>query len=178
MEKLKNWFQKPWAGYTATACIAVALYELLEHFSAVKTGIGAAWTFLSPIVIGVVIAYLFDPVSEFFKRTVLKKVRKESARHIWGVVLTIICVVLVLALLLVALVPSIIKSISKLIANWDSYTAKLSDILNWADTFAQKHNIKVDLSNVHNLLDNAIDRLIDTVKNNLTNILIFFLLDL
>ena len=171
MEKIRQWIKKPWMGYAAAGCIIVILYELLEHFTSVKSGFSAAWTFLSPIVIGVIVAYLFDPVSEFFKRTVLKKVKKESARHIWGVVLTIICVVLVLALLLVALVPSIIKSISKLIANWDSYTAKLSEILNWADDFAKKHNINVDLSNVHNLLDNAVDRLIDTVKDNLDHIL-------
>ena len=171
MEKIKNWFKRPWVGYAAAGCIVVVLYELLEHFGDVKSGVDAALKFLSPILIGIVVAYLFDPVSEFFKRKVLKNVKKENSRHIWGVVLTIICVVLILALLLVALIPSIAKSITKLIANWDSYAAKLSDILNWADGFAQKHNINVDLSNVHNLLDNAFDRLLAVVKDNLKNIL-------
>lgn len=171
MERIKNWFKKPWVGYACAGCIVVLLYELLEHITAVKAGVNAVWTFLSPIVIGVVVAYLFDPVSEFFKRKVLRKVKKESARHIWGVILTIICIVLILALLLVALIPSIAKSISKLISNWDNYTAKLSEILNWADDFAKKHNINVDLSNVHNLLDNAFDKLFTVVKNNLKNIL-------
>ena len=171
MERIKQWFQKPWVGYAAAACVAVTLYELLEHIVAVKSGIAAAWTFLSPIVIGVVVAYLFDPVSEFFKRTVLKKIKKESARHIWGVILTIVCVVLILALLLVALIPSLVKSVSKLIANWNTYTDRLTDLLHWADRFAQKHNINVDLSNINNLLDNAMDRLFAVVKDNLKNIL-------
>ncbi len=171
MERLKNWFKKPWVGYACAGCIVVLLYELLEHAASVKAGIGAVWTFLSPIVIGVVVAYLFDPVSEFFKRKVLYKVKKDSARHIWGVLLTIICIVLILALLLVALVPSLVKSISKLIANWDSYADKLSQILNWADDFAKKHNINVDLSNVHNLIDNAVEKLFNVVKDNLKNIL-------
>lgn len=171
MKRIRLWFQKPWVCYAAAACVAVTLYELLEHLSAVKSGIDAVWTFLSPIVMGVIIAYLFDPVSEFFKRKVLKKMKKDSARHIWGVILTIICIVLILALLLVALIPSIAKSISKLIANWDSYTAKLSEILNWADDYAKKHNINLDLSNVHNLLDNAFDKLFAVAKNNLKNIL-------
>ena len=171
MEKLKNWFKKPWMGYACAGCIVVLLYELLEHFTAVKSGLGAVWTFLSPIVIGVVVAYLFDPVSEFFKRKVLYKVKKENARHIWGVILTIVCIVLILALLLVALIPSIIKSVSKLISNWPTYANRLDDLLHWADRFAQKHNINVDLSNVHNLIDNAVEKIFNVVKDNLKNIL-------
>jgi predicted PurR-regulated permease PerM len=171
MKRFRNLINKPWTGYAAALCTAVVLYELLEHIVAVKTAVGAVWTFLSPIVIGVVVAYLFDPVSEFFKRKVLKKVKKDSARHIWGVILTIICVVLILALLLVALIPSVVKSITKLISNWDSYMSKLKDILGWADDFAKKHNLNVDLSNVHNLVDNAVERLFNVVKDNLKNIL-------
>lgn len=171
MDKLKHWLHKPWAGTAAALCVAVLLYEILEHFSSVKGGVNAVLTFLSPVFTGVVVAYLFDPVSEFFKRTLLKKVKKESTRHIWGVILTIVCVVLVLALLLVSLIPSIAKSVSKLIGNWDSYTARLKDLLGWADDFAKKHNINVDLSNVHNLIDNALDRLYTVVKDNLKNIL-------
>lgn len=171
MDRFKNLMKKPWTGYAAALCVAVVLYELLEHIVAVKTAVGAVWTFLSPIVIGVAVAYLFDPVSEFFKKKLLKKMKKESARHIWGVILTIICVVLILALLLVALIPSVVKSITKLISNWDSYMSKLKDILGWADDFAKKHNLNVDLSNVHSLLDNAVEKLFNVVKDNLKNIL-------
>ena len=171
MKIFRQWFQKPWVGYATAGCIVVLLYEFLEHVTSVKDGIGAVWTFLSPIFIGVVVAYLFDPVSEFFKRTLLRKMKKESARHIWGVLLTIICVVLILALLLVALIPSIIKSVSKLIANWPVYAERLDNVLHWADRFAQKHNINIDLSNVHNLIDNAVEKLFNVVKDNLKNIL-------
>ena len=171
MEKLKQWIHKPWVGTAAALCLAVLLYEILEHFSAVKTGVHSVLTFLSPIFTGVIVAYLFDPVSEFFKRTLLKKVRKDSARHIWGVILTIVCVVLALALLLVALVPSIYKSGTKLAANWDSYAAKLKELLNWADDFAKGHNLNVDLSNVHELIDNAVEKLFTVAKNNLDKIL-------
>ena len=171
MDRIKQWFRKPWAGTAAALCLAVILYEVLEHITSVKSGISAALTFLSPIFTGVIVAYLFDPVSEFFKRTLLKKVKKDSARHIWGVVLTIVCVALILALLLVALIPSIYKSGTKLAANWDSYAAKLKELLNWADNFAKGHNLNVDLSNVHELVDNAVEKLFTVAKNNLNKIL-------
>ena len=171
MDKVKQWFKRPWVGYAAAACIAVVLYEILEHFAQVKGAVNNALTFLSPVVTGLVVAYLFDPVARFFENKVLKKLKKENARHLWAVILTIICLVLVVVLLLVALIPSLAKSVSTLVSNWNNYTDKLSSLLEKAAEFARTHNINIDLSSIQNFIENSMSKMLNVVKNNAKGIL-------
>ena len=167
MNKLKSIFTKKQAGYALTACIAVVLYEFLEHFEAMKPFLLSVKAFLSPIIIGIAIAYLFDPLADdVFERKLLKNMKNESARHTWGVILTIVCIVLILVLLLVALIPSVAKSISKLVSNWDEYNLKLHAIIGKIAAFAGAHNIKIDMSPVEGYLDNLAGKIMEIVKNN------------
>ena len=78
MKKLKSVFTKRWAGYTLTACIAVLLYETLEHFEVVRPLFEGLKGFFSPIIIGIAIAYLFDPVADDFLREGCSKTSKAS----------------------------------------------------------------------------------------------------
>ena len=172
MNKLKSIFTKKQAGYALTACIAVVLYEFLEHFEAMKPFLLSVKAFLSPIIIGIAIAYLFDPLADdVFERKLLKNMKNESARHTWGVILTIVCIVLILVLLLVALIPSVAKSISKLVSNWDEYNLKLHAIIGKIAAFAGAHNIKIDMSPVEGYLDNLAGKIMEIVKNNSKSIL-------
>ncbi len=171
MGRIRQWLTKPWVGYAAAACVAVVLYEILEHFSSVKGAVSNIWAFLSPVITGLVVAYLFDPVARFFERTVLKKVKKENARHLWAVILTVICVVLVIVLLLVALIPSVAKSVSTLVSNWDNYTEKVSSLIEKAAAFASAHNINIDLSSIENFIENSMSKLLTIVKDNAKSIL-------
>ena len=78
MKKLKTIFTERWLGYTATAVIVVLLYEMLEHLDRLKPAFSGIWSFISPILIGIAIAYLFDPVADdFFERKLLRKIKKE-----------------------------------------------------------------------------------------------------
>ncbi|MBR4726984.1 MAG: AI-2E family transporter [Clostridia bacterium] len=171
MKKLKQALQTPWAAYTFAACCAVLLYMLLSNISGIGQWLSGAWKLISPIVIGIAIAYLLDPVAAFFQKKVFYAIKKESARHTAAVLTTVICLVLVLAVLLVALVPSLIKSISKLISSWDVYTQKLQQLVDRLIGFAQKHHLPVDPNNLSNLLERAMSKLFATIKNNVQPIL-------
>ena len=142
MKKLKTIFTERWLGYTATAVIAVLLYEMLEHLDRLKPAFSGIWSFISPILIGIAIAYLFDPVADdFFERKLLRKIKKENTRHLLGIILTIICILLIIALLLVALIPSVTQSISKMVSNWDVYTQKVQTLLKKGAEFAKSHGL-------------------------------------
>ena len=166
MKRFKKMLAQPWAAYTFAACSAVLLYLLLSHFQLIGAGLGAVWKLLSPVVIGVIVAYLLNPVSEFFNRKIFKKVKKENTRHLLAVVMTVVCLVLVLAVLLVALIPSLGQSVSKLISNWDSYTEKIESLIDKLADFAAQKNISVDLSKVTDLVDNSMSELVNLMKNN------------
>lgn len=171
MKKFKAYLLNPWFAYTFAACSAVLLYTLLWHLPAVSHTIKAALSFLSPVIIGAVVAYLFNPVSVFFEDRVFKKMKSESGRHSLGVIMTLICVVLILVLLLVALIPSLVQSVNKLVSNRDVYMEKIDTLFVSIESFAQKKGINISVSNLYSLSEDALNKVVDYVKNN-TNVIL------
>ncbi|MBE6836292.1 MAG: AI-2E family transporter [Ruminococcaceae bacterium] len=171
MERIKKIFTKQFFEYTAAACIAVILYVLLCNFASLLKAFSFVWGIISPIVTGIIVAYLFNPVAIFFEEKVFKKIKKKTTRHLFGVIMAAVCFILIISLLLVALVPSLAQSVSKLIANWKTYTQKAESLIETLSVTAQKHNIKIDLSNIQNMVDNSMDQILTAVKTNSKTIL-------
>lgn len=171
MKKLKQLLDKPWFAYTFAACCAVLLYLFLHKLPSISGWFKSVWKLLSPVVIGVVVAYLLDPVHDFFYKKVFGKIKKESSRHMASVVTTVVCIVLVLAILLMALIPSLYTSVSKLISNWDEYTKNISGLIDKVSAFAASKNINVNLDKVSDLVSNSMARLFSWLKNNVQTIL-------
>ncbi len=171
MKRFEKALAKPWFAHTFAACCAVVLYLLLNNVKAIGGAVGSILHVLSPIIIGSVVAYLVNPLADFFEKKVFRKIKKESTRHSVGVVCAIVCFVLVLALLLVALIPSLIKSISNLIANWNKYTAIAGSLLEKAAALTEKFHIKINWKESDKLIKNALDSLLASVKNNSKSIL-------
>ncbi len=171
MERIKKFFSKQFAEYTVAACIAVILYVALEHFAVLLKGFSFLWSIISPILIGIAVAYLFNPVANFFETKVFKKLKKKSSRHLWAVIMAAVCFILVVALLLVALVPSLAQSVTKLVANWKNYTQKVEALIGRLSAFAEEHNINIDLTNIENMVDNSMQQILSSVKSNSKTIL-------
>lgn len=167
-DRLRELLKKPWAAYTCATCTAVLLFVILNNLGTVGGILSWVWHLLVPVVVGAVTAYLFNPVSDFFERTMFKKVKKESSRHVLGVVMAIVCLALVLIILLVALIPSLAQSISKLVKNWDSYKLKLENVVKIVSDFFAKHGIKIQLAAT---VDNLMDKALTSIKSNYKSIL-------
>jgi len=165
-EKIQNLLNHKWAAYTLATCSAVLLYYILSNLGVVFVAIGSAMKFISPVITGIIVAYLFNPLSEMFKEKVFGKVKKESTRHLCGVFSACACLVIVLALFLLALIPSIAKSVSNLIANWESYSSKLTELYDKLLTFMARHNIEIDLSGYKEKTDNLFKEGFSYVKDN------------
>lgn len=171
MKKIGHFLSKRSAFYVTVILAVFVLFVLFDRTDVLKKAFGSVWDIMSPVVIGVVVAYLFNPLSMFFERTLFKKVKKESSRHLWGVVLTIVCTLLVVALLLLALIPSLVISFTKLFSNWDVYTSKVQSLVTRLSAFTAAHKINIDFSGIQNLVDNSMERILDFFKNNYKNIL-------
>ena len=166
MKKFKSILERPWAAYTFAACTAVLFFMILSHLGAIGTVLKSFLSLISPIIIGAIIAYLFSPIADFFSEKVFFKVKKEQVRHLFSVILTIVCFILLLALLLVALIPSLVQSVSKLVSNWDMYTEKLDTLITTVSAFAAERNISLNLENVAGYLDTAMEKGIALIKDN------------
>ena len=71
-----KFFKKKWFSYTIATCSAVVLYMILSNFSSIFDGINSFFGFLRPVILGMVIAYIFNPIAKIVKVKAKKNLRK------------------------------------------------------------------------------------------------------
>ena len=169
MKRIKYALSKPWVAYAFATCSAVILFVVLTNISPIGHWLKKALTFISPLITGVIIAYLLNPMTEFFKRKAFKKVKNDSTRHLFGVILTVSILIIVLLVIIGSLIPSLIKSVTKIVSDWDKYVDILEGLLEKVEPIAQKLNI--DLSNISAITDDLMNKALNIIQNNKTQIL-------
>lgn len=142
--KLKD---KKWYAGAVAACIAVVLYVVLTHLGAIGGVIGKFTGYFGPVILGLILAYLMNPLAKLYQRKLFAKLKKESLRWTLSVILAVITAIVVLFLLLGILIPQLAASIATLVSNMDSYVASL-------DAFLSKHGLAKTLN-----IDKYIDSL-------------------
>ena len=66
----KDLLEKRWVAYTIAACSAVILYFLLSNLGDIFKGVRVIYKILSPLITGLIIAYIIDPFVTFLRETV------------------------------------------------------------------------------------------------------------
>ncbi len=174
MDFFKNWQKKPWASYTIATCSAVLLYLVFCHLPQIWNALGRILKTLSPVLIGLIMAYVLDPMAHFFETRIFRKIRKDMVRRALAVALTIILVLLLITVLMVALIPQLISSIGGLITNFDSYTSTLQQLLYQLSSVAADHDVDISsatqatgnfFSLVRRLLPSSLEGIIHTSRN-------------
>ena len=153
-ERFKKALQQPWAAMTFAACSAVVLFLLLSNLRVIGRGIGGLIGFVKPVLIGLIIAYVTDPLVVFFEQKVFRRVRQDTVRRGLGVLLTFFSIVLFIVLILVALIPQLISSVRLFISNLDSYSSAFSGLMQQLNDWASSHN--VDISQYTSVGTNAV----------------------
>lgn len=129
MKWSSKWLEKRWVANTIATCSAVVLFVLLYNLDWMFEGLGTFFSFLRPILLGIVIAYIFNPLANILDRNVLTSVKNTKTRWKIAVILSILVIVASITLLCVALVPQISKSVMTLASNMDMYLASLQELI-------------------------------------------------
>lgn len=169
MKKFTKWFHKRAAAYTIASCSAVVLYLALTHINVLTRSLNAFFSFTSPVVYGLIIAYVMDPLARYFERTLLNNVDPKFARKP-AVTLSVLAVVIVMVLLAVALIPQLAKSIIGFVNNLDGYAVSFNSFINQLNkTFTSD---TIDVSQItaigSQMIQKISDKLPDTA-NHLVN---------
>lgn len=122
---------KSWYPYTIALCTAVLLFVLLTHFADIRAGIGTFFGYFMPVIGGCAIAYLINPLANFYKRTVFRGIAGERIRNIISNTLAFITVLLFLVFVMVLLIPQLISSITMFVNNIDKYIVSLEHFLDY-----------------------------------------------
>lgn len=150
MKISEKWFKRKWVSYTIATCSAVILFMILSNLEGIFSGFSSFYGFIRPIVTGIVIAYVFNPVAKLFESKVFKKVKKESTKWAISVAFTIIVIVLAVVLLFVALIPQLIDSVATFLSNVGGYVDALQELLREFENDTPSHIFGVDLSAIAN----------------------------
>ena len=130
-------------GITAfiTVVCCILFFFIILRFDGFTDVWGKIFTAAQPIIIGLVLAYMLNPVMRFCEGIILKflhrrKVKEKKAKKMarsLGVASSVIFLFLILGLLIAAIVPATISSIASLTETLptyvDNFTDKLDDVL-------------------------------------------------
>lgn len=138
-DKLKKLLEKRWFAYTTGACIAVVLYWLLANLFFIPI----IWEYISPVIWGIFIAYLINPLVSYLEKRIFSKIKKEDIKHSIAVILSLIIVILLITLLFIAVIPTLGSSVTGLINNMDTYGDNLRTYIANISKIARRMHIDV-----------------------------------
>lgn len=164
-----KFFKKKWFSYTIATCSAVVLYMILSNFSSIFDGINSFFGFLRPVILGMVIAYIFNPIAVMLEKWIFKKIKKESRRWKMSVAFTIFFIVLAVVLLFVALVPQLIDSVSKLISSIGEYVDPSNNFLKDLESNKIVQLLGINLSVLESFEKNVLGMIGSYFSDNMLN---------
>lgn len=112
---------KEWLPLTLALCAAVVLYVVLTHIPSIWRAVRTFFGYFSPVILGVVIAYVVNPLSELYRKSLFKKIAKEKWQTLLSNALAFITVIAVIVLMLLILIPQLVDSVTMFISNLDGY---------------------------------------------------------
>ena len=167
--KFKEWFKTKLGPYTVAACTAVLFYVILNHLGDIFGTIGYFFKLLSPVLMGIVIAYVIDPLARLFQQTIFSKIKKETPKRTLSVLISIILVIAGIVLLLVALVPQLVSSIVTIANNFNVYVNSLERMI--ASLAGRFSSDKVDLSSITDATNQLLDRISEVLPQLLNRLI-------
>ena len=159
---------RKWIPYAIGGSVTVIVYMLLSHIGVFVAGVEKVANFISPVFIGLVMAYVMDPMVVFLQENVLTGISKPRMRRNLSIVITIIAMFLFVVILLVALVPQLIDSIITFIGNLDSYAAGLQNLISGIGN--GNDGSAIDFSGLISSGTNLLETLTRVLPRNLNNI--------
>ncbi len=135
-------------------------YLALTNLPHALSWLSRAVNLMSPIIIGIVIAYLIDLIVVFFENKVFRKIQKPKIRFFLSVSVSLLLVLILIGLFIWIVMPHVIQSITHFISNTQNYTDLLDENLAKLDAFAAEYDIQLNATkwteNIHQWTDKSI----------------------
>ena len=196
----RNFKDRKWVPYAVAGCVVVLFYLLASHFNYFFVGLGYFIGFISPVLIGLIMAYILDPLVKIPEGWMLSKAGIDQAfisemyRGLTGerpagdeeepdpvkartvrlcrVLAVWITVIVVILLIVVILISLIPQLVKSLGAFFNNFDTYADSLQNVLNSIsADASKSFIDISSFTKILDNSIDKIADYVEENMGNIL-------
>ncbi|MBQ3329647.1 MAG: AI-2E family transporter [Ruminococcus sp.] len=175
MKKLNKLVENRKIVYTLAAlaagilCVVIICYMIFANLGSFAGLFSTVAKVLSPLIIGLVLAYIIDPVAKFFENKVFVKIKKEKLRRTVSAIIALVLVFSLLILFIGMLIPSLISSISMLIANADAYYATIESVVEKVNSLG--FGLHIDLSEIEASVRNWLGDLVNNLSKDLSSVL-------
>ena len=115
---------------TVVFAIFVLILYLISNLPAVASFFGKVLSVLSPVIGGAAVAYVCNPILNFFERYPLRRIRSHEIKRMLSIFLTFLFLILVVAAIGLLIIPQLINSFKALIAQYENYIANAITSLN------------------------------------------------
>ncbi|RKM62275.1 AI-2E family transporter [Butyrivibrio sp. CB08] len=170
MKFSKKILKQKWVSYTIATCSAVVLYLLLSNQSFLSGTISGIVKIIKPVLSGMIVAYIFNPLANLFDGKVFKNMKNEKTRWKLSVAFALIVLALFITLLCVALIPQLAESISTLVGNMGMYVDSLQQLLKDIETGSTGKLFGLDFSGLASYGDKLLDSIGEYFKNNMDSV--------
>lgn len=150
---------------TISICICITFNEVIKQWHAMFAWIGKLFSAMTPIIIGIVIAYLLNPIMIYLRRFfafAVSKIFKEKTTYdkaykktkVPALVVTVLAFLGLLTLFLYLVIPSLYTSITDLVTQTPTY---LDSLQTWVEKmFAKNEFLEEKLSSAIDYLENNV----------------------
>ena len=142
-----NWNIKPYLAMGLIALLVIVLsisfFFLIYRYQGVSRNVGAMFSILQPVTIGLVLAYLISPIVNFEERHLLplaldkmkseKKARK-TVRAV-SIITALVFVGVIIGVLLQMVIPELYRSINGMI---DTMPKQVSNFMDWITAYVNE----------------------------------------
>ena len=164
----KDWqeMRKKWGPLVLGACLVVLFYVALSNIGVVWDAIGAIIRVLTPILIGIGIAYVLNPFAKINDKTVFKWVKNRKLSWYLSVALSIILLLVLVALLLYSIIPQMYDSVMNFVNNVDSYLNSLKEWVNDLNIASDEivNSLQDIINNEGKLLNRGLELLVGNIS--------------
>lgn len=110
---------------------------------------------LMPLIVGLVLAYIMNPIVKMFENKVFNKMEKPVVKRNVSILCTLVIIIGILAALISVIIPQLLESIQSLIVNVPTYFKNIGDLIM---NFVKSNNLEESiLNNYDNITKNALD---------------------
>ncbi len=113
--------------------LSIIFYLIVSEIRLFKIQVGNYINIFQPIIIGFIMAYLFNFILEFYEKVLLNKLikaAKKKTKRVIGIVLTYLTVLFLLYMFLYFILPQLLSSIMGLVNEIPSYFIAITTKLN------------------------------------------------
>ena len=132
IEKNKKYILIALYAFTVIAALILTTAIIINVHSMIRI-LGAFLSFLSPVIYGLIIAYLCNAIMKNFERYVFRFIRPKRLRRILSIGTTYLIVALFVLLLLARVIPQIVNNYDRLLDSLVALFDRIATIFN--DTF-------------------------------------------